>query len=192
MPGVAVDRHAELLARGPDRVVASGRTRRRGRGGRVGRSGSGPRRGARASRAQWISRTASSTSFRQICAMPARRSGASAQKSASQRLCACSPAHRSSYSAVVGGRAIDDAGGEERRDGVGEQHLARPGRRPRGRSSGGRRPSCGSGCRPGGRGRGCWYAPRHASNSSMVAWPRGTSRYWSGDPPPWQSAEMIV
>ena len=37
--------------------------------------------------------------------MPARRSGASEQKSASQRLCALMPAHRSSYSSLVGGRA---------------------------------------------------------------------------------------
>ncbi len=37
--------------------------------------------------------------------MPARRPGACAQKSTIQRLCAWRPAHRSSYSASVGGIA---------------------------------------------------------------------------------------
>ena len=37
------------------------------------------------------------------CAMPARRPGASAQKSAIQRLCACSPAQRASRSPALAG-----------------------------------------------------------------------------------------
>jgi len=46
--------------------------------------------------------------------MPARRPGAAAQKSASQRLCACSPAQRRSMSAVVtaGGWAVSEAFGK--------------------------------------------------------------------------------
>ena len=38
--------------------------------------------------------------------MPARRPGVSAQKSASQRLCAFSPSQRSSCSPALGGRAV--------------------------------------------------------------------------------------
>ena len=46
--------------------------------------------------AQRTSASASSTSLRKICASPARRPGAAAQKSASQRLCAWRPAQRRS------------------------------------------------------------------------------------------------
>ncbi len=66
-----------------------------------------------ASRVRRISSTAASTSLRRICATPARRPGASAQKSAIQRLCAWSPAQRSSYSAAVGGCAIREAFGKK-------------------------------------------------------------------------------
>lgn len=59
-----------------------------------------------------ISRTASSTSLRRICATPARRPGASAQNSASQRLCARSPAQRCSNSSRVGAGAIREAEGK--------------------------------------------------------------------------------
>lgn len=59
-----------------------------------------------------ISCTAASTSLRRICATPARRPGASAQKSASQRLWAWSPAQRIVYSAAVGGCAIREALGK--------------------------------------------------------------------------------
>ena len=57
--------------------------------------------------------------------MPARRPGVRAQKSASQRLCACSPAQRSSRSsASAGGVCVTErATGEERRDRVREDHL---------------------------------------------------------------------
>ena len=57
--------------------------------------------------------------------MPARRPGVRAQKSASQRLCACSPAQRSSRScASAGGACVTSAAaGEERRDRVREDDL---------------------------------------------------------------------
>ena len=59
-----------------------------------------------------ISRTASSTSLSRICATPARRPGAAAQKSASQRLWARSPAQRCSYSSRDGAGAISEALGK--------------------------------------------------------------------------------
>ena len=76
-----------------------------------------------ASLAQRISPTASSTSFSMIWAMPARRPGASWQKSTIQRLCAFSPAHRRSILLRRGLRRDEVPRREERRDGVGEQHL---------------------------------------------------------------------
>ena len=48
-----------------------------------------------------ISFTDASTSWSMIWAMPARRPGAWPQKSASHRLCACSPAHRLARSPSV-------------------------------------------------------------------------------------------
>ncbi len=65
-----------------------------------------------ASRVRRISFTAASTSFSRIWTTPARRPGASAQNSASQRLCAWSPAQRIVYSAAVGGWAISEALGK--------------------------------------------------------------------------------
>ena len=72
-----------------------------------------------------ISRTDASTSWSMIWAMPARRPGAWLQKSASHRLCACSPAHRRARSPVGGPRRLVDERDlrKERRDGVGEDHL---------------------------------------------------------------------
>ena len=63
-----------------------------------------------ASFAQRTSATDASMSCRVIWMMPARRPGASAQKSTSQRLWACSPAQRRSASAAVtaGGWAVSD------------------------------------------------------------------------------------
>lgn len=66
-----------------------------------------------ASADRWISSTARPTSFRRIWKTPARRPGAAAQKSASQRLWARSPAQRCSNSAAVGAGAIRDAEGKK-------------------------------------------------------------------------------
>ena len=55
--------------------------------------------------AQRTSAIAASMSLTNTWAMPARRSGWFAHQSASQRLCARSPAQRSSRSAGLGGRA---------------------------------------------------------------------------------------
>ena len=64
-----------------------------------------PPNGEKAVAAQRTSATASSMRLAKIWATPARRPGAWAQKSASQRLWAWMPAQRRSYSASVGGRA---------------------------------------------------------------------------------------
>ncbi len=64
-------------------------------------------------------------SWRVIWAMPARRPGASAQKSASQRLWACSPAQRRSASAAVtaGGWAVREVLGKNGGTVFGKMHL---------------------------------------------------------------------
>ena len=81
------------------------------------------RRTGLASLAQRISATAASTSWSRICAIPARRPGVSAQKSASQRLCAFSPSQRSSCSPALGGRAVRLLDGKNGGIGVGVQQL---------------------------------------------------------------------
>src|SRR4051812_45721844 len=67
---------------------------------------------------------ASSTSFKKICPMPARRAGNRAHQSASQRLCARMPASRCSYSSGFGGSGEEHEAREERRHGVREHDLA--------------------------------------------------------------------
>ena len=98
---VVVDDDAELLAQRPQRLVHVGPQRRDLVVRRHARQQhAAEEAGVRGELA--LRPSASSTSFSRICATPARRPGAAAQKSASQRLCACSPAHRCSYSAAVG------------------------------------------------------------------------------------------
>ena len=79
-------------SRTPPRTGRGG-VRRGSRAGTCGRTGSA-RPSGRASFAQRTSAIASSTSLRNTCASPARRPGAWAQKSTSQRLWACTPAQR--------------------------------------------------------------------------------------------------
>ena len=111
---VVVDRHAELLAHRPERLVVLGVVQRRAARSPGARRAAARRRSARRPCAQRISSTAASTSCSRICAMPARRPGAAAQKSASQRLCACRPAQRSSRSpaSAAGGWCTSDAFGK--------------------------------------------------------------------------------
>ncbi len=102
---VVVDGEAQLLAHRPQRLVVGGVQRRQARPGRRARQQhAAGQPGVRAPSAP--RRPPASTSCSRICAMPARRPGAAAQKSASQRLWARRPAQRRSRSPAVGRRRL--------------------------------------------------------------------------------------
>src|SRR5262249_38579423 len=135
------------------------------------------------------SRTASSTSLRKICPTPARRSGACAHQSASQRLWARIPASRRSNALAEGGRATSEAEGKNGGTVFGK--ITSP-TMPSASSSAMRRSWSQFRVRPS-RCRspnGFLYAERHSSNSARYSASR-YSRYWSIEPPAWQSAETI-
>ena len=143
----------------------------------------------------WIQRTssmASSTSFRKIWPMPARRSGKRPHQSASQRLCARIPASRCSYSSGLGGRAKRMKLGKNGGTVLGNTTSATT---PSDSSSEKRRSSSQLRTRPPSpswRSRnGFLYLLRQASKSSRYAGSR-YSRYVSWLAPAWVSAEMIV
>ena len=114
--------HAPLLARAPHRVVDRRVQRRDRRVGRTPGSSTPPRRPWSA--IQCTSRTASSTSFRRIWPMPARRSGNSAHHVGQPPVVGrAGRRSRSSKSSALGGGRRSAALGEERRHGVGVDHL---------------------------------------------------------------------
>ena len=143
----------------------------------------------------WIQRTssiASSTSFRKIWPMPARRSGKRPHQSASQRLWARMPARRCSYSSGLGGRAKRMKLGKNGGTVLGNTTSATT---PSASSSEKRRSSSQLRTRPPSpscRSRnGFLYLLRQASKSSRYAGSR-YDRYVSWLAPACVSAEMIV